>query len=94
MAQARFVVRKVLPAPPLDENTDMIRPFWDWWPSDRATLTERRFEAHTMARSTASRSSSLPWVMSTTSRMPARIAAGNRPFQVWSRTSTIAVPGA
>ena len=46
-----------------------------------------------MARSTASRSSSVPCVMSTTSRMPARIAAGRRPFHVWSRTSTIAVPG-
>ena len=73
------MVRKVLPAPPLDENTDMIRPRSGTGSLPSATtLTERRFVAHTMARSTASRSSSLPWVMSTTSRMPARIAAGQQ----------------
>ena len=88
------MVRNVLPAPPFDEKTEMILPRWSPWLSERATLTDRRFEAHTTARSTASRSSSVPWVMSTTSRMPARIAAGSNPFQVWSRTMTIAVPGA
>ena len=59
----------------------------------RPGRADRRFVAHTIARSTASRSSSVPCVMSTTSRMPARIAAGRSPFHVWSRTSTIAVPG-
>ena len=59
----------------------------------RPMVAERRFAAHKTARSTASRSSSVPCVMSTTSRMPARIAAGSSPFHVWSRTSTIAVPG-
>ena len=47
-----------------------------------------------IARSTASRSSSLPCVRSTTSRMPARIAAGSRPFHDLSRTATIAIIGA
>ena len=93
IAVARLVVRKVLPVPPFEENTEMMRPrvwvlSWPPW------ATWRRFVAHTMARSTASRSSSVPWVMSTTSRMPARIAAGSSPFHVWSRTRTIAVPGA
>ena len=62
-------------------------------PSVAQPPTERRLVAQTTARSTASRSSSVPWVMSTTSRMPARIAAGSNPFHVWSRTRTIAVPG-
>ena len=58
-----------------------------------AEVADRRFAAQATARSTASRSSSVPWVMSTTSRIPARMAAGRSPFQVWSRTRTIAVPG-
>ncbi len=74
----------------------MMCPRTAFVPSDRTwvRLAERRLVAHTIARSTASRSSSLPWVRSTTSRMPARMAAGRSPFQVWSRTNTMAVPGA
>ncbi len=94
IAVARLDVRKVLPVPPLEEKTDRILPRVMGWPSVEVTLTERRLPAQTIARSTASRSSSVPWVMSTTSRMPARIAAGSSPFHVWSRTSTMAVPGA
>ena len=88
IAVARLVVRKVLPDPPLDENTEMTCPRRTWPPSDcEPTLPSAGCRPTMTARSTASRSSSVPWVMSTTSRMPARIAAGSSPFHVWSRTS-------
>ncbi len=90
---ARFVARKVLPVPPFEENTEMTIPRCDGF-SAIAPRSDRRFSAQTSARSTASRSSSLPCVRSTTSRMPARIAAGSNPFHDLSRTMTIAVIGA
>ena len=93
IAVARLVVRKVLPVPPLEENTEMTIPRLDGF-SAIAPRSDRRLSAHVIARSTASRSSSLPWVRSTTSRMPARIAAGSSPFHDLSRTITIAVIGA
>ena len=77
-------MRKVFPDPPLDEKIEMMCPRCVRAPSDLPppAFADRRFAAHAMARSTASRSSSVPWVMSTTSRIPARIAAGSSPFHV------------
>ena len=92
-AAARFVVRKVFPTPPLEANTEMIEPRC-LVVAAFCPLAVLTFSAHRMARSTASRSSSLPRVRSTTSRIPARMAAGSSPFQDLSRTTTTAVIGA
>jgi hypothetical protein len=35
IAVARFVVRKVFPAPPLEENTEMTTPRWLGCPESR-----------------------------------------------------------
>ena len=92
-AAARFVARKVFPTPPLVANTEMIDPRC-CGTAAICPLMVVTFSVHWMARSTASRSSSLPLVRSTTSRIPARMAVGRNPFEAFSWTAMIAVIGA